>query len=370
MSEHRYAHLEPEPELDDWNDRTPSSWAPVDMTDAVAGKDIPAPSLLERTDGVPLLYPGRVHWIQGESESLKSWVLQLGAAQVLMSGGTCCWIDFEDDDRGVASRLLALGVPGDLILDQQRFRYLRPDEPLYARDGAALPGFVDLEATVQAVQWDLVVIDGVTEAMTIEGMALIDNTDVARWMRRFPKHIADTGAAVGVIDHLTKAREGQGRYAIGGQHKLAGVGGAVYKVVATRRLSRATDGKPVTATSTITVEKDRPGWVRGKADDGTIAVLEITAYPDGGVTGRLLPPGEANTTPAWSTCLSVLDYLDQYEGAAKGVIERDIGGNAEALRKALQWMVGKQWIEVRKEGNAHRHYLMAAGRDARDGGGE
>ena len=188
--------------------REPSTWAAIDLTAAVDGGDVPAPTLLTRTDGTPLLYRGRVHWLQGEPESLKSWLANLGVAQVLEAGGACMWIDFEDDEGGLTARLLALGVPKATLLDQQRFRYLRPDEPLYDRHGVAGPGAVDFDEALRAIAWDLVVVDGVTEAMTLEGLALIDNADVARWMRLIPKRIASvSGAAVAVIDHLTKSRE-------------------------------------------------------------------------------------------------------------------------------------------------------------------
>jgi DNA-binding transcriptional regulator PaaX len=46
------------------------------------------------------------------------------------------------------------------------------------------------------------------------------------------------------------------------------------------------------------------------------------------------------------------------------VIETEIGGNSAAVREALKWMAAKAWIDVRKEGQAHRHYLTDAGRGA------
>jgi len=336
----------------------------TDLADAIAGRDIPAPKYLERTDGIPLLYPGRVHWLQGESESLKSWAAQLAGAQVLLADGNAPYIDFEDDDRGVVARLLALGVPAATIGNPDRFRYIRPDEPLHARNGTLLPGAVTLGQHMQHT-WHLAVIDGVTEAMTVEGLNLMDNGDVARWMALLPKRIAATGAAVAVIDHVVKAKEAQGRYALGGGHKLAGVSGATYRFVTTRPMSRATNGKEVTGVAIITVEKDRPGYVRAKAENKVIAVLELTAYPDGSVIGRLVPPGETTTVmPEWSLCLAVLHHLDTYEGAAKNGLEKDITGNAEAIRAATAWMVNEGWVEVRKEGNAHRHYLTDAGHTA------
>jgi len=38
-------------------------------------------------------------------------------------------------------------------------------------------------------------------------------------------HAADTGAGVLMLDHVVKSEESRGRYAIGGQHKLAGLTG-------------------------------------------------------------------------------------------------------------------------------------------------
>jgi hypothetical protein len=116
--------------------------------------------------------------------------------------------------------------------------------------------------------------------------------------------------------------------------------------------------------STITVEKDRPGWVRGQAENGVIAVLEITAYPDNGVIGKLHPPGEADTMPDWALCEEVLTRLKTYEGESKTALEVAVGHNATALRSALGWMADKGWIDIRKEGQAHRHYLTDDGRKA------
>jgi hypothetical protein len=348
---------------------TPTSWQPRLLVDAVNGDGPEPPEALQRDDGVGLLYRERIHWLQGESESLKSWLAQIAVAQALSRHESVLYIDFEDDERGVVARLLALGVPKVTILDPQQFCYLRPDEPLYNRQHAALPGAIELEVILDALGTvDLAIIDGVTEAMATEGLNPLDNVDIALWMRRLPRHLADAGAAVACIDHVTKNREAQGRYALGGQHKLAGVSGAVYKVTAHRRLSRA-GAEPVAGISIVTVEKDRPGWVRSKADsDDRIAVLEVTAYPDGGVTAHLVPPDEATTTPPWPLCQRILELLETYEGASKSQLENDVEGKAETIRAATKWMAGKDWIDVRKVGTAHRHFLTDLGREAlRDG---
>lgn len=339
-----------------------SSWVPIDLAAAVAGIRPEPPTIGERTDGVALFYPRRVHWLQGESESLKSWLAQLTATQVLAAGGRVLWIDFEDDEHGVTARMASLGVIDATLLSDD-FVYVRPDEPLMTKAEAFTLATTEL-STVCSRKFDLAVIDGVTEAMTVEGLSLLDNADIATWLRRLPKMIATkTGAAVVCIDHVVKNSESRGRYAIGGGHKLAGVTGATYKIEARSPLSRALT-EPVTGVSIITVQKDRPGWVRSKtAFDGQIAALEITASPDGRVHARLLPPNELNNQPPLDLLRRVLTHLASHEGSSKNKIEECVGGKSTAVRTALKWMVEKEWVRVEKAGQSHCHYVTQAGQE-------
>ena len=106
------------------------------------------------------------------------------------------------------------------------------------------------------------VIDGVTEALTIFGLDLNDNADSARWYQQLPRPIVRRGAAVLLIDHVTKDREGRGRFAIGAQHKLAGVDVA-YGVEVVEPFGGGRDGLVK-----VTVAKDRPA---------TFAAMPMTA---------------------------------------------------------------------------------------------
>lgn len=347
-----------------------SSWCPQDITDALNGGGPPPAVYLERTDGIALLYPGRVHWIQGESESLKSWLLLLAVAQALIAGDNCVWIDFEDDARGVGGRLLNLGVPQSVLVDPMRFVYIQPTDALYDhKSDKALPGAIDLANTLHGNTWHLVGIDGVTEAMTVEGLSMLDNTDIATWLRVLPKYIVRiTGASVCAIDHVTKSKETQGRFAIGGQHKLAGTTGATYKVTTITNLARAISD-PIVGQSLVTIQKDRPGWVRPhqQGDDKRIAILEVTSYPDGGVTGRLLPPDQATIMPPWQLCVKIMHHLRTYDGETKNNLVDAVGGHAGTAREAIRYLIEDAkppLINVEKVGQSHRHSLTAAGRQA------
>jgi hypothetical protein len=339
-----------------------SPWEPVDLTDALTGRDIPPPTILARTDGTCLLYPGRVHWLFSEPEGCKTWTMLVAATQVLLNGDRVLWVDFEDDDRGIVARLRALGLADRII--GERFVYLRPDEALYDRHGRALTGCLTLERILAERIFALSVIDGVSEAMQTEGLDPMENPDVARWMRRLPRRIANTGAAVGCLDHVVKDREGRGRYAIGGQHKLAGVTGSAYRLDVVRPLARALGGEPTTGIVTLTVTKDRPGYVRGGAVGDRVATMELTAYPDGGISVALMPPDTA-PAPDLALCRRIADYLTQYDGASKNAIERDVEGKAERIREALQWMANadRVWVRIEKVGVAHRHYLTDLGQE-------
>jgi hypothetical protein len=340
---------------------TESTWRLVDLSDALTGTDIDPPTMWKRTDGRHLIYAGRVHWFQGESESCKSWAAQVIAADCLKACEHVLYIDFEDDDRGVVARFRALGVTVDQIA--AFLHYLRPDEALHDRQGRVTPGGLDLGDVLESGPFQLAIVDGVTEAMTIEGLELISNADVARWIRMLPKRIAALGAAVIVIDHVTKDTFTQGRYAIGGQHKLAGTTGAAYRFTIVRPLSRATGIDPVDAVVAVTVMKDRPGHVRGHAPDGKVGVLQLTAWPDGGVSACLAPPGEEGVDPGLVG--RILGYLADYDGSSTNQVEKGIEGKATAIRDALRWLADpdRAWVTIERKGQAHLHWLTDEGRE-------
>lgn len=227
-----------------------SSWKPADIEAHLSGSVIvPVPGILVRDDLVGLLYSGRVHSFYGESESGKSWVAQYTVAELLKQGQKACYIDFEADVGDIISRLQLLGVPNASIASG--LTYIKPesrpreDDPFWQW----LLGRTDFQ---------LVVIDGVTESLTIWGGETKDNDSITAWMRHFPKRIASrTGAAVVTIDHVNKSTDTRGRFAIGGQAKLAALDGAAFLIEPLDPLAPGRVGSIA-----MRVTKDRPGGVR------------------------------------------------------------------------------------------------------------
>ncbi|MET9876547.1 AAA family ATPase [Actinacidiphila glaucinigra] len=249
-----------EPPPYDWDDalpaqaapereKVPRTWGAQDLTAVLDGSyEPPQPTVGSRDDGIGLFYPGRMNSVASESEAGKTWLALLACLQEINNGNHVLYIDFEDDAGGVVGRLLCLGaVPADIL---ERFHYVRPENSPSDVD------FVDLAANLEHSP-TLAIVDGVTEGMSLFGLELKDNTDVAKFGRVLLRPLAEAGAAVVTLDHVAKSTENRGRYSIGGVHKLNGINGVMYILE-----NRNPFGVGVTGRSTIRVAKDRPGQIR------------------------------------------------------------------------------------------------------------
>jgi hypothetical protein len=318
-------------------EQTATSWAPVDLLGHVAPA---APEILRRGDGEALLYRGRVHYFAGEPESLKTWAALLAGVQTMRTGSIVGFIDFEDGPGAVLERLRALGATDQEI--GERFHYVRPEEPLSEAAWADL-------GEVLAERPALVVVDGVTEAMSLHGLDLGKNPDVARFHAMLPRRIADAGAAVVLIDHVTKDRTTRGRFALGAGHKLAGVDGAAYTFDLLQPASRGGFGL-----ARIGVVKDRPGYVRGFASSGGRVGELYLGAEDGAVLAELRCPIEAaedGLGPAARRVLAVLPEAGQGEMTVRMIgdllAEDHLGPplRARTVQRALNDLVGQGLVD-------------------------
>lgn len=304
-----------------------SSWTPVDIGAVLRGELVDQPpTILDRGDGNCLLYPGRVHAVNSESEAGKTWLALAACAEQMLSGWQVAYLDFEDSAQGVVGRLVEMGVPPAVL--EEMFVYVRPSEPLDESGRECLQKVTDDYGPL------LTIIDGVTEAMVLHDFSISDNNDVGRFMKLLPRPIADTTSAVLLLDHVVKNPKNRGRFAIGGQHKTAAIDGAVYSLTNEQPFGRGGHG-----TSDLTVTKDRPGYVRGFAPNGSVARLHVVSM-DGRVDVHLEPLDAADVRPAAPD----LGFAER----ASRLLERgelnltavrvDLGGKHQRVDETLRWL--------------------------------
>jgi hypothetical protein len=250
----------------------------------------------------------------------------------------------------LVSRLLDLCVPRETIATQ--FHYVRPCEPLTEF------GWRDL-APVLANNPTIIIIDGITEAMVMHSLELNDNSDVAMFLDRLPRRLVALGAAVVMLDHVVKSRESRNRYAIGGQHKLAGVD-VTYGLDVVKPFGRRRRGLV-----RLVVHKDRPGHVRGQASGDVIAELQLESDPDGGVHLDLVGPSVGTDGEFRPTVLMerVSRHIEERPGCSTRSI-REVKGNHAGKDTALAKLIAEGFIRVDHDGSAVRHYSVKAFRQS------
>jgi len=323
-----------------------STWSPVDVGAVIdGGLEMTEPTLLLRSDGSGLLYPGKVHAINAPPETAKTFLALYVAFERISAGEHVVYIDFEDDALGILERLMALGVSRDEAASQ--FHYVRPDEPFSPTARAQLLNLVRLH------QPTLAIIDGVAEAMAQNGWNESDNGDVAAFLTALPRLLEREGCSVVLLDHLVKDKEQQGRYARGAGHKLAGLSGAAYKM---ETLSAFGRGK--TGSVRLTLTKDRPGWIRRSAAGQKVAEVEFASSANGdSVVVKVSAP---DTTPQKFRPTYLMEHVSRVLEIATAPMSmsqvlESTNGNRDARISAIRCLVDEGYLEVSRAGQAHLH---------------
>lgn len=345
------------------DDDEPDSWVPRDLSRILSGTVVRVePTLLPRSDGRALLYPGRVHSMHGESESGKSLVLMGEAVRIMNAGGRVLWFTFDSDEEEDVVRAIRFGCAPEVILAQ--LTYVRPEEP-----PQRVP---ESYAALFTEQYDLAVIDGVTDAVgLLTGGAKGDPNEVySGFARVFPKRLASrTGAAVVLVDHVAKDTDTRGRFALGAQAKMAELTGSAYLVEPDKDAAPQAGGVGVVV---LRIGKDRPAGVRRhcgprRARDRTQEAARITFDDTGEYTVMTVDPPETDpfvTTdavdgqaPAVDMPLSIMQAVSELlegrrDGLTKGSIEAAITGRAGRIRLALEQLEALGYVRMEQVGSS------------------
>ncbi|CAA9488297.1 MAG: hypothetical protein AVDCRST_MAG91-405, partial [uncultured Sphingomonadaceae bacterium] len=154
----------------------------------------------------------------------------------------------------------------------------------------------------------------------------------------------------------------RGRYAIGAQHKLAGVDSA-YILSVLSPFGRGREGLVK-----VTVTKDRPGHVREIQErDGAVALVRLTSDPDdGSVTVAVDPPnGRAGSSGFRPTFLMerLSLAIEAEPGLTKRALRTSVKGKHDVKDLALELLATEGYIDARPDGQSIKHYPIRAYRE-------
>jgi hypothetical protein len=336
-----------------------SSCQPIDLTPYLNGDIKPVqPTLGRRSDGVCLLYRGKMHALVGESEAGKTWLALLWCADEIRAGHDVLFIDCEDDPEGITERLLALGLTAEQILEH--FSYIRPETMLDMN-----------ELTRRAARCTLTILDGITEAMFMASGSTESRDWNMGWVAFLTgtlRPIAATGTALGMIDHPNRADGKEpARHASGAGHKLRGLNGAQYILHSTEPCGRGLQGSVK-----VYVTKDRKGHLRqhGMFIGGRVQMTQIATMTvdDRSETGSrtivtLDPPvaGEFRPTTLMAWISQAAASEPDGTWLSKNKLAGQVTGTKAYLLKAIDLLAAEGYLatqQTRSDRIVYQHAKM------------
>lgn len=211
-----------------------------------------------------LIYPGCLNAFSAEPAQGKTMIALWAAAQLLEIDERVLYLDYEGNRRSVGGRLRSLGVKPEQAGPEQ-FLYVRPNI-IGPAEKAALCDIV------RQHEPRLVVVDGVAKSIARHGLNEDKAPDCLQWMERVCWPLSELGPGVLMLDHVSKSKDEQGRWARGSGAKLGELDGASYGLRG--KFSRTKAG-----TVRMFLTKDREGWVGTEGE--TVALVHFTPEDNG-----------------------------------------------------------------------------------------
>ncbi len=268
---HREVILDETSHKDSMTEGSTSTWIGEPLSLVTDDERVEPPEILCRTDGMGLIYEGRLNVLFGQAESGKTWLALLACIQEIRKGHTVLFYDFEDYRDSARERMKAIGAT-DKELDL--FYYARVESPL-AEDIWEH----EVRHQIEELAPTLVVIDSLDELMAIHGRNPDKSQDVREVRQKTVDRIKGLGPAVIVIDHVGHTNTGR---QTGSQAKVSQLDGAsiLVDMQDSDKFGRGSSpGKAV-----LRIRKDRPGHLRGSVLSPD---LIGTVYFEPGIEGAM-----------------------------------------------------------------------------------
>lgn len=312
----------------------PHSWTPIDLVEIGAQEP-------ERPTISGLVYPGRRHVFSGEPETLKTWAADALCAEQIRSGAEVVYVDFEMGVHAQAGRMRALGLSDEEL---RRFLYMTPNEALTD----VLPS---VETFLEFVRPPLVVIDAFTGVLAANNVDENSNVEVENFYQAAITPIQRHGAAVVLIDHVTKDKEKRGRYSIASSRKLGATDVHLgFELV--RPFSRGHTGL-----AKIRTHKDRPGTLmRPYAGE-----IELTSSGET-VSWQIRVAADEDTYHRFRPTV-LMERVSMFVSAcvelpSVNAVEEAVRGKKEYIREAIECLVADGYL-VEEEGARNARLLRS-----------
>ena len=314
---------------------TPGLYANIGRVLAEGEATGPQPTIGARTDGKFLFYPGAVNALVGAPETGKTLLALCVLSDELFRGNSVLVIDLDHNGAAAtAQRLRSFGVSEAVLSDTDRFRYCSPE------DSEEL-----LLVVAETQHWKpaAVLVDSVGEVVPLFGANSNDSDQYTAVHRQVFTALANSGAAVLVIDHEPKSEASAGYGATGTAAKKRAIDGALYRVTLRQTFVKGKGGK-----AALSVLKDRHSAIRQiSAQSGREPLAAVFELKAGSATDwKFHPPEEGESflfekaardvallkelSPVPSTIRKAQDLLKEQKGIRWG---KDRASRAIALLK-------------------------------------
>jgi hypothetical protein len=276
-------------------------------------------------------YPGRRHRWQGPPESAKTTVAYIVLLEEARQGRPVLVVDFEMGPHDARDRFRDLGATDS---DLERVLFVEPETPASENT---------LDELVQEWQPTVVLFDSSAGAFDLHGLDDNKRADTERLARLLVDPLRDRDVASIVLDHVVKAQEQRGKWAIGSERKLGGVDVAL-SFDAKVPLSRGHTGLV-----RITVAKDRLGHLRRRPH---LAELELRSDPD---THRITWAFKADNAPEggdWRPT-RLMEKVSRFlettssrpgDEVSRAEVERNVHGRGEFVRQAVDALIHDGYV--------------------------
>lgn len=338
----------------------------ADIAAALAGelKPVEPDAGSARTDGMFMLYSGKVNVLMGDPESGKTLVALAMGVDTLRRGGSFGILDLDHNGTvEILTRMLSFGADPGHLADRSRFRLAMPESEAE---------YMALLQDITAWRPDVVLIDSIGELGAVFNRNLNRDEDYAPLNRTAIQPFATAGSAVITVDHMAKNANSRQFGAGGTIRKKAAVNGASYEVsLSGPGFTRALGGR-----AKLTLKKDRPGGIRDRspaAKEPLVAEFVLSPSPpfqeSGHATWVFRPGAEVASAAqmreeerATGARTSVVNHLLEHGPSKTGDLNTVLHGAGVTNRPAqvdfLKRMVDDRLVTVGAQG-ASKLYSLA-----------